>query len=97
MDYNNPQDLSNYELQDWAKRPLRAFGPMMALAILFPIHFFFLRRITSGVIFWVLVLFSWTVIVLIVIVPWWFVNLFLAKGWVEKYNAVVKYARDNVT
>ena len=31
-----------------AARPLRSFGAMMALALIFPIHFFFLRKVTMG-------------------------------------------------
>ena len=36
---------------------------------------------------------TFTVILIPVPVIWWFVNLFLVKGWVEKHNAAVIAAR----
>ncbi len=67
---------------------------MFALAFLFPIHFFFLNRIALGVAYWVVAVVSALTVILIPIpIVWWFVNLFLVKGWVEKHNAEVLAAR----
>ena len=77
-----------------AARPLRSFGAMMALALIFPIHFFFLRKVTMGVIFWAIpILLGWLIFPLIVTGIWSFVNLFLVKGWVENYNNAILEAR----
>ena len=77
-----------------AAKPLRSFGAMMALALLFPIHFFFLRKVTLGVAFWAIpVLLGWLIFPLIVTAVWAFVNLFLVKGWVEDYNNAILQAR----
>jgi hypothetical protein len=65
---------------------------MMALALLFPIHFFFLRKVGLGVAFWVTLLAGW----LLLLIPhliWWIVNLFLVKRWVIEYNDSVLAAR----
>ena len=92
----NINQSSNFkaEQEDWARRPLREFGPMMALAVLLPIHFFFLRKITLGVLYWALVCFAWTLFALIPIGLWWFINLFLVKGCVTEYNSQVMRARN---
>ena len=77
-----------------AAKPLRGFGNMMALAIIFPIHFFFLRKVTLGVIYWAIpVLLGWLIIPLIVTGIWSVVNLFLVKGWVDDYNNAILEAR----
>ena len=77
-----------------AAKPLRSFGAMLALAIIFPIHFFFLRKVTLGVIYWaIIVLIGWLILPLIVTAIWSFVNLFLVKGWVDNYNNAILEAR----
>ena len=77
-----------------AAKPLRGFGAMMALAIIFPIHFFFLRKVTLGVIYWaIVVLLGWLIIPLIVTGIWSLVNLFLVKDWVYNYNNAILEAR----
>ena len=66
----------------------------MALAIIFPIHFFFLRKVTLGVIYWaIIVLIGWLILPLFVTAIWSFVNLFLVKGWVDNYNNAILEAR----
>ena len=64
----------------------------MALALLFPIHFFFLRKVALGVAFWATLAVGW----LLLYIPhliWWFINLFLVKEWVIQYNESVLAAR----
>ena len=74
----------------YANEPTRTYGPMFALAFFFPIHFFFLNRIALGVVYWVVAIVCGITVILIPIpLIWWFVNLFLVKGWVEKHNAAV--------
>lgn len=75
-----------------AYMPMRAYGSMMALAFLFPIHFFFVRKVGLGVAFWATMLIGW-VLLYIPHLIWWFVNLFLVKRWVYEYNAAVLDAR----
>ena len=74
-----------------AYQPQRSYGAMMALALLFPIHFFFLRRQSLGVWFWFTTLFGW-ILLYIPHLIWWFVNLFLVKKWVFEHNQAVLYA-----
>ena len=74
-----------------AYAPMRSYGAMLALAVFFPIHFFFLRKVGLGVAFWVTALVGWIVLY----IPhflWWFVNLFLVKRWVSEYNDAVLIA-----
>ena len=67
---------------------------MMALAVLLPIHFFFLRKVTLGVIYWgTIITVGWLLFPLIVTAIWWFVNLFLVRGWVDSYNGAILEAR----
>ena len=80
-----------------AAKPLRSFGAMLALAILFPIHFFFLRKVALGIAYWVswgvAVILAWLLIPVIVIGIWYIVNLFLVSGWVKDYNNAILEAR----
>lgn len=74
--------------------PTREFGVMMLLAFFFPIHFFFLKKVGIGIAFWVIsILLALTIIGLVVPLIWWFVNLFLVKGWTNEYNNRVLAAR----
>ena len=59
-------------------RETRSVGAMVALAILFPIHFFFLDRTGLGVAYWLTAGFVFV---------GWFVIIFLTPGWVREYNA----------
>ena len=78
-----------------AAKPLRTFGAMMALAILLPIHFFFLRKVTLGVIYWgIIISVGWLLFPLILTLIWWFINLFLVRGWVDSYNGAILAARE---
>ena len=75
-------------------KPLRSFGAMMALAVLFPIHFFFLRKTALGVVYWsIAVTLGWLIIPLLITFVWWLVNLFLVRGWVDDYNGEILAAR----
>ena len=76
--------------------PLRSYGAMMALALLFPIHFFFLRKVGLGVTYWVTALAVGWLVFFIPHLIWWFINLFLVKGWVIQYNESVLEARKQV-
>ncbi len=66
---------------------------MMALALLFPIHFFFLRKVALGVAYWVTALAVGWLVLFVPHIIWWFINLFLVKGWVIQYNESVLAAR----
>ena len=66
-------------------RRQRSMGAMVALAILFPIHFFFLDKVTVGILYWVLGILTLG----IVWIPWWIVNLCLVAGWVREHNSSI--------
>ena len=77
-----------------AAKPLRSFGAMLALALLFPIHFFFLRKVALGIIYWaIIVCLGWLILPLIVTGIWSIVNWFLVSGWVKNYNNAILDAR----
>ena len=87
------QDFSTELDPHLAYMPLRSYGAMMALALLFPIHFFFLRKVGLGVAYWVTALAIGWLLFFIPTIIWWFINLFLVKGWVIQYNESVLAAR----
>ena len=78
-----------------AAKPLRSFGAMLALALIFPIHFFFLRKVTLGIVYWaIIVCLGWLILPLIVTAIWSIVNWFLVSGWVKNYNNAILEARN---
>lgn len=88
-----PKDFSAELDPHLVHMPLRSYGAMMALALLFPIHFFFLRKVGLGVAYWVTALAVGWLLFFIPHLIWWFINLFLVKGWVIQYNESILEAR----
>ena len=71
--------------RELAAMPIRSEGAMLALAILFPIHRFFIGRAGSAVAF---------LLTAGGLGFWWLIDLFLVMGMTREYNRVILDARD---
>lgn len=71
--------------RELAVMPIRSEGAMLALAILFPIHRFFIGKVGSAVAF---------LLTAGGLGVWWFVDLFLVMGMTRDYNRSILDARE---